>query len=267
MRALSPKDIEARGLEPSNILTADSRTFSFYPLAADDDVFISGTPQQQLQSEAKRGIPILLGTTADEGSLFTGQIAFPKDAAAYEADLEKRFSGAGEALAALYPFAQYQPIGRAYARMFADAMEVCPTRRLAELRASEGRVYLYQFAQPPSAPVLSLMQLRHGLDAAPLGVYHGADIAYVFATNTVAGHVWTREQKQTREHVMAYWASFARSGVPAAQGQSAWPAYTRDQRQYLRIGAAQQAERDLGADTCDVWDQHPKILVLVRRGV
>ena len=257
-RALSPQQIEVRGIEPGNILTADSRSFSYYPLAVDDGAFVSGVPQQQLQTDAKRAIPVLLGTTADEGSLFTGQIAFPRDAAAYERDLEQRFPGAGKALAMQYPFAPQQPIGSAYARMFADAMEVCPTRRIAEQRANDAPVYLYQFAQSPSAPLLWLMQLRHGYDAVPLGVHHGAEIPYVFGSNTVVGHVWTREQRQTRKQLMRCWANFARTGSPNAPGLPPWPVYTRDERAYLRIDSTPEVSRDLGGQTCAVWDAHPQ---------
>lgn len=257
-RALSPQQVEARGFAPGNILTADSRSFSFYPLAVNDGVFVDGVPQQQLQADAKRAIPVLLGTTADEGSLFTGQIDFPQTAAAYRDDLEQRFAGAGDALAAQYPFAAYQPIGRAYAAMFADAMEVCPTRRIAEQRAAMAPVYLYQFAQTPSAPLLGLMQLRHGFDAAPLGVYHGAEIPYVFGSNSVAGHVWRSEQRRTRAQVMRYWANFARRGDPNSEGLVPWPRYTTDDALYLRITAQPGVGHDLGADRCALWDRHPQ---------
>lgn len=259
-RALSPAEIEQRGLKRANILAEDSRSFSFYPLAIDDGHFVQGSPLQSLVSGPGRALPVLLGTTKDEGSLFTGRIRFPSSAAAYRDDLETRFPGAGAELASLYPYERHQPIGNAYAKMFADAMEVCPTRRVAELRVAQSApVFLYRFTQQPSAPALGLMSLSFERGAAPLGVFHGAEIPYVFGSNTIVGHVWKTGQKQTRATLMRYWGNFARTGSPNGADVPAWPAYDAAARQYLEIDSTPQTRADLGRDTCDFWDRHPTL--------
>lgn len=255
-RGLSVSQFEARGLRPHSLLTMDSKAFSYYPLAVVDGDFLPADPLSRLRAGEFPNIPILIGTTLDEGSLFTGQRDFPPDATRYREDLEATIPGAGAELAALYPYASHLPIGEAYAAMFADAMEHCPANRVAALWSSRQPVYQYLFTQRPSAPLLHLMSLRHASAAADLGVFHGAEMPYVFGINSLIGHVWTDDQKAARRLVMSYWANFARSGNPNGPGLPAWPAHTPSEPHFVELAHEVRTHRALRAQACAFWDRH-----------
>lgn len=255
-RAMSVAQIEARGYQPQSLLAMDTKALSYYPLAVVDGGFLPADPMALLRSRRQDAIPILIGTTKDEGSLFTGLLDFPADEQRYRQHLDTVMPGQGDALADLYAWRDHQPIGLAYSAMFADAMEHCRARRVAALWAEAQPVYQYLFTEAPSAPLLSLMSLRHHRGAAPIGVFHGAEIPYVFGVNGVAGHIWRSRQRETRRLTMRYWANFARNGDPNGPGLPTWPRYQPEQADYLELATPATTGRALRARTCAFWDQH-----------
>lgn len=255
-RAMSIEQIEARGFQPQSLLAMDTKALAYYPLAVVDGRFLPADPMDLLQSRRRDAIPILIGTTQDEGSLFTGLLDLPADENSYRKNLATVMPGHGEELADLYAWRDHQPIGLAYSAMFADAMEHCRARRVAALWAEAQPVYQYLFTEAPSAPLIGLMSLRHHRDAAPIGVFHGAEIPYVFGVNGVAGHIWRSAQRETRSLTMSYWANFARNGDPNGTGLPPWPRYEPAQPRYLRLATPVTAADALRATTCAFWDQH-----------
>jgi carboxylesterase type B len=53
----------------------------------------------------------------------------------------------------------------------------------------------------------------------------------------------------------SFWVAFARSGVPAVNGQPAWPVFTREGKQFMSFAAAVEAGQGLFEDRFTLWDQ------------
>jgi para-nitrobenzyl esterase len=257
-RALRPSQIEERGITRNDLLTSDSKNFSFFPKPVIDGYFLRDEPMSALEQSVRRDVAVLLGTNKDEGSLFTGRMGFPKSEEEYVQSLAEMVPGAEKELSQLYPYADYRPIGKAYSQMFTDVMEVCPTNKVADAWSGKGPTFLYQFTQASSAPLLWLMSLTFDKNAADLGVYHGAEMPYVFGYNSIAGRVASESQIRTRKLVMDYWGSFARSGAPFSSGAPRWPPYTKALKQYLELKSEPQLGSALRNKFCQFWQQYPE---------
>lgn len=80
----------------------------------------------------------------------------------------------------------------------------------------------------------------HGYPAADekgLHAFHASELPYMWGNTDRTPLNWpklpdTAAERKLSDAMLGYWVSFARTGVPAASGQPAWPAYGQD-RAYM----------------------------------
>ena len=89
---------------------------------------------------------------------------------------------------------------------------------------------------------------RVGADA--YGVYHGAEIPYVFDTHDDWLPTNADDRKLTAT-MMAYWSNFARSGNPNGPGLPEWPVHAPGQNVVQELGDHVGATDDFMAPLCD----------------
>ena len=163
-------------------------------------------------------IPILAGFNSGEiRSLRFLMPPAPADSAAYETQIRANYADLAE------PFLKQYPAGDFAESMLAttrDALYGWTAERLVAKQTAAGvPSFLYYF--------------DHGYPAAAsqnLHAFHAAEIPYVFGTTDKTPANWpkvpsTPIDTQLADAMLSYWATFARSGVPSAKGQPAWPAY------------------------------------------
>ena len=165
-------------------------------------------------------VPLLVGF--NQGEIRTLRFLappVPADAAAYEAAIRERYGDLADAFLGLYPSSDLEESVLAAPR---DALYGWTSVRMARLQTRLGQpAYLYLFDHSYPAT-----------DEAGLHAFHAAEIPYVFGAFDRLPPRWpampdTAEERSLSDAMMAYWASFARTGVPAAPGQPAWPAWDR----------------------------------------
>jgi para-nitrobenzyl esterase len=96
--------------------------------------------------------------------------------------------------------------------------------------------YLYRFTRK-----------REGADA--YGVYHGAEIPYVFNTHDDWLPTNSDDDKLT-ETIMSYWTNFARTGDPNGAGLPDWPRRKPGADQVQELGDRVAATGDFMAPLC-----------------
>ena len=207
-----------------------------------DGVNLPEQPAELVAGGDVADVPVLLGTNGDEGTLFTflGGPAVPTDDAEVRTWLSFLSSANVDAVLERYPLGDDS--AAAIAEIVADAVFVCPTRRLARSLVESGNtVWRYSFERPFNAPLLP-----------NLGSFHSAEIPFVFQTKFL-GAGPEGEDLALSTAMGRYWTSFADSGDPNGEGVT-WPPYLRDTDPYLLLDSTISAETGLKEEICDFWD-------------
>jgi para-nitrobenzyl esterase len=172
-------------------------------------------------------VPLLLGSNADEGSIFTPETT---TGASFRQLAEQRYGTHAAEFLALYPFSSDTEARRAQAHSMRDQTFGWEMRTWARLQARTGTapVFLYYFSRvPPLA------------DAAWIGAQHGAEIPYALnwpnGPFSSAVH-WTEADRRLAEQVSSYWVNFAATGDPNGNGLPAWPRFDPKNERALGIG-------------------------------
>jgi para-nitrobenzyl esterase len=182
-------------------------------------------------------MPIMMGTTHDEGNFNAGILQyFKKDRAAlteddYRAYLKRTYGGNAGAGGSPPPYPKntidkvlaHYPVSKAGAQMAWDSahsdMLACRGQYTADALSSHAPVYMYLFDDRTAQTYFPKMPGFQPL------AYHTADIAYVF-TGYHGGpkglpFTLTATQSQTSDHLVTAWANFAYTGNPNGKGEAA----------------------------------------------
>lgn len=181
-------------------------------------------------------VPILAGF--NEGEIRSLRVLLPPIAAsaeAYEAAIRTGYGDLSDAFLRHYPSSNIEESMLATTR---DAMYGWTAERLAARQTALGQpsfVYLFDHGYPAA-------------DQAGLHAFHAAELPYVFGTIRTTAPAWpaipdTEAEASLSRAMTAYWASFARTGRPAAPGQAAWRPYG-DNQAYLHFAAGPEARND-----------------------
>jgi para-nitrobenzyl esterase len=166
-------------------------------------------------------VPLLVGFNSGEiRSLRVLTPVLPANASLYESLIRDRYADMSNAFLKLYPPTDIEQSVLATTR---DAMYGWTAERLAIKQTTLGEnAFLYFFDHGyPSAEALGL----HG--------FHASELPYVFGSAGGTPPRWpkvpvTPEELNMSAAMSAYWAAFARDGVPHVQGQPQWQAYGSD---------------------------------------
>ncbi len=170
-------------------------------------------------------VPLLVGFNQGEiRSMRNLAPPAPASAADYEAAVRSRYGDVADAFLAIYPASDP---GESVLAATRDALYGWTSERMARNHTAIGQpafLYLFDHGYPAA-------------DEAGLHAFHAAEIPYVFGGLDRLPPRWpvipdTAEERGLSDAMMAYWATFARDGVPRAPDQPAWPAYG-DTRSYM----------------------------------
>lgn len=219
-------------------------------------------------------VPILIGSTRDEGSLIvameengkirasqntltTADVQQADTLDAYMQRLRDYFPAHYAQVAQRYPFARYGSGTLAYSAVLTDYLFACDADSVRQALLAQGvPVYAYEFADAPSGNLISNDQ-----SGMQLGAYHGADFFYLFYNplfrQSAAEHALGRDMKD-------YWSSFAREHqpyLPLGQGGAQWPRFDAQGKVFRLQTTGSMAASDFrSVHQCDYWQsaQAPK---------
>lgn len=224
------------------------------PVFGDD--ILPAHPLLALAEGASADLPVLLGTTVDEWTLFyltpqamgRGDARPEPDEARLRHEFERVLPGRGEALLpayrALLPDAT--PGSEVFCAYETDRMFRIPTVRLAEARfAAPAPTWHYLFDWPCA--------WNRRLKAC-----HVMEVPFVFGiTDQPTGQFFTgggEGAAALSARVRAAWTAFARGDAPAAPGWPAWEPYREEGRATLRIAAETRRQDDPERERRLLWE-------------
>jgi para-nitrobenzyl esterase len=207
-----------------------------------DDV-LPVDPIEAMRNGRAHPVPLIVGTNAEEGQLFT---RFLKLLPTTEHKIEALLSGAGAAtrdqIIEAYP--DY-PARAACVRIGGDFTFSSAVWQVAESHSAAAPTFVYRYDYAP--------RTLHWLG---LGATHATELFAVFdiyrtrlgSLMAVAGD--RRSARRVSTEVQSRWQQFARAGVPGAD----WPAYTVDDRPVLVFDRRSRVEFDPHPHRRSAWD-------------
>lgn len=192
-----------------------------------DGTYLPQDPFDPAAPALSAAVPLLIGSMRDEAVFLERDhpAFFHADGAAVAALARKRFGGAAERILAAYRgiMPRATPVERLVAIETAVFMGN-DTAILADRKSLQpAPVYRYRDDYRSNVPI-------KGTDWT-LRACHASDIAVAFYNYGIYDLQGDGPGLASVSKAMSgYFASFARSGVPSAQGQPAWPRYTTDTR-------------------------------------
>lgn len=225
-----------RAMEPQELAEAALRA-GFAPSGTVDGHILP----KQLVDSFERGeharVPLIAGFNSGEVRSLPFLIpALPETPEAYIAAIRARYGDLAEPFLSQYPATDIAESALACVR---DALYGWTALKLAETQtAAAAPAFVYYFDHTyPAASEAGL----HG--------FHAGELPYVFGTARQTPPLWpvipeTEAERTLSRAIGDYWVSFARSGVPTAQGFPDWPDWTRTGG-HVRFAEAPRVEADL----------------------
>ena len=208
-----------------------------------DGTFLPDSIEAIFQSGRQRSVPLMIGTNADEGTLFM-QVGYG-DREQLHATISRTYGEATDALLAPY-LSDNADVRDAANQFLTDTWFLRPTRAIlgGTTGAARAPAYQYHFT-------------RESRENA-LGAHHAAEIGYAFnnrnsfAVETAVAPDGVDEALSAA--MISYWTQFAKTGDPNSEGRVKWPAYEQATRAFLELGDSIAAGSALGADRLDQLD-------------
>jgi para-nitrobenzyl esterase len=231
MTALKVSNLaELRQKSAEEILAVPSATRFESAIPILDRYVLPATADEIFAAGRQNDVPLLLGSTADEGSNFPVIRTLP----AFREDARKTFGPFADAFLGVYEANDDAQAAAVSAAATRDRLLAWPTLQWARAQAHTGhsKVFYYYFAHHPPAPPEERFVENLGKD---LGAYHGAELAYVFGNFVPPEWPWAETDRKLAQTVSQYWVNFATNGDPNAPGLPQWPAFDPNASSVLYI--------------------------------
>lgn len=167
-------------------------------------------------------VPVLMGTTRDEFTLFTalrylreGERFTPDE---YPALLAETFGAAAPEVAARYPTDRYGGVAQAYSTAVTDGEFACVANRMADALVRTDPVYTYEF-NDRGAPAPDVMRTL----PFPVGASHSLELRYLFDVG--GAPPLNPAQQELSAAMIGYWSGFVHTGRPTTRDEPDWPAF------------------------------------------
>ena len=204
--------------------SSDTQLFSPISLGPNVDGYVLPDNPSSLFAAGKQyDVPLLIGTNADEGTIFAPDIT-PQQ---YRLLLNFLYGNYADAVYALYPAGTQPEVKPALDNLITQmGFAASASFTAASMAKVNSPAYMYQFTRIPRDP-----------RAQTLGAFHGLEIVYVFGnSDKVGSEAMDPADLDLSRAMMDYWTSFATSGDPNGQGVPEWPAYLGKTSLYQELG-------------------------------
>jgi para-nitrobenzyl esterase len=215
--------------------------FPIGPVFGDEVVPVD--PVEAMRSGQAHQVPLIVGTNAEEGRLFTRFLGMlPTNKAMVEALLAEVEPAARERITAAYP--KY-PKPEACIQLGGDFAFSTAAWQIAEAHTHHAPTYLYRYDYAPRT-----------LQWSGFGATHATELFAVFDIyRTRFGALLTAAADRgpalrVSNDVQRRWRSFSRSGVPGDD----WPVYTHDERAVMVFDRKSRIEFDPHQHRRLAWD-------------
>ena len=201
-------------------------------------------------------VPVLIGTTRDEFTLFAA-MRYLREGERFAPDeyphlLAETFGADAAAVGLHYPVDRYGGVAQAYSASVTDSAFSCVADRIADELTRTSTVYAYEF-NDRGAPAPDAMRTL----PFPVGASHSLELRYLFDVG--GAPPLDPAQQVLSDQMIGYWSRFVGTGNPAAAGQPVWPPLDgAGARLSLRPDGSRMTEEFGAEHQCPFWDSLKK---------
>lgn len=191
------------------------------PVIVIDDWFMNATVGETFDAGAQNKVSLIVGTNADEGTMFLPFYPF-RTVADYEKGMKEAYGAEAETILKLFPAASDKDLRQTLNSLITDTWFTRAAREMALGQANTGKEsFQYEFTR--------LSRTMPGL-----GAHHAAELGYVF--NTLPDQKLEDTDRNLADAMIKYWVQFAKTGNPNQAGLPEWPSFTPGSEKYLELG-------------------------------
>jgi para-nitrobenzyl esterase len=239
---------ELRKMDPQKFVSEPDLSTGFPPII--DGYVIPDDLYKLYESGKYNDVPVLLGSTSGEGSIFILKDDYRK----YEETARQFYGPFADKLLNLYPKGNEDITKKSMAELFRDVFFGWYAYTWATLQTKTGKspVYVYYFNQiQPTSFITFYAKSR---DA-----YHGSDVAYVFDhLNQNSNIKYTDEDKHLSQTMVDYWINFTKYGNPNGKDLPKWPVYAAGNQTVMYLNTVLKTGLHPNIDKIKVMDEYYK---------
>lgn len=212
-----------RAISPDKILQAWKQDPRVHFDAIVDGWVIPQQPARIFTEGRQMQIPVLVGSNADEATVFghTG----PETVDAYKNYLVEDTGKYSDEEFRAYPAASDADVPPQYLRLQSDSFAYGAYSMAQAMTKAGQPAYLYYFTYAESGK------------RAHLGAYHGEELKFL-SDSFPADWEYSRDDEMLGEAIRTYWTQFAKTGNPNSPGLPAWVPFDARLNQCLELGRA-----------------------------
>jgi len=209
-----------------------------------DGWIIPDLPLNIFEAGKQQNVPLLIGSNADEGRLFSNVSV--ADMTSYNSYVNLVGGDKVQEVLTMFPGTTDAEAKSSLNRVLTLLTFTCPAKAYAGAMSNvKSPAYFYQFSRV--AP------------GNKTGAFHSREIGYVFGNLSPMLSALKAEQyfddadRALSEAMMKYWTNFATKGDPNGEGLTKWPVYDTATGQYMDLGDTTQVKSGLYNDACDLF--------------
>ncbi|HJQ23949.1 MAG TPA: carboxylesterase/lipase family protein [Blastocatellia bacterium] len=242
LRAMSADDLLNRSnVAATSFFAGDANRFA--PIV--DGWVIPDDPGAIFEAGRQANVPLIVGTNADEGSIFV--LTAPVNTVpAYRVAVSRLYGAHADEVQALYPANEASEVRRALSHIITDAFFITGARYFAETASKvNNKTFVYHFTHVTNDPRRRM-----------LGAFHASEIPYVFMTQDVGGFAtYDAKEHELARAMSAYWVQFAATGDPNGAGRPVWPKYDAASDQHIEFGDQIAVKANLRKSAVDLFER------------
>ncbi|HEY2749936.1 carboxylesterase/lipase family protein [Phenylobacterium sp.] len=256
LRHLSAAELLAKAQVRTDLQFSD-RGIEFWPIV--DGHVLPDEPMTLFDAGKVARVPLLVGTTADDGSVFSFGMPI-KTVEDWRVFAQRRYPAVSDTLLSLYPATKDAEVQPAAIRYVTDWLLVASARSAARAMSVHHQpVWRYEFTRatwkvfglPPIAGSFHSSEMVYALDnfAHPSMKISGLD-----ATDQALGAAMS-----------GAWVRFVKTGDPNGPGLATWPTYDPKARQVMEFGDKVFARQEANSAKLNAYDKALATLKADRR--
>lgn len=240
--AARPIDL-VRGLDALLASSMDNMSGAFAVGPTHGDDFLPEDPVRAMKHGAAHNVPLIVGTNADEGRLFTRFLKLlPTNESTIEALLAYVDPETRERIRSAYPG---YPRADACIKLGGDFAFSSAAWQIAEAHGRHAPTYVYRYDYAPRTLHWSGLGATHGTELlAVFGIYRTK-----FGSALTAAMDRSSALRVSRE-MQGRWLDFSSTGIPSDD----WPAYTHTERPVMVFDRNTRIEFDPHPDRRKAWE-------------